>query len=298
MKKIKSISEFHRLIGLPSPSHPLLSVIRLAQIDITYGDHWQGFHTDFYCIALKKDVSCAIRYGQQYYDFDTGVMSFTAPGQLQHLLPDQIRQAKGYVLLFHPDILVRHPLAGIIKGYSFFSYSVSEALHLSEKEESHIIGLLEKISEEIERIDVHTQDIVLSHIDLLLNYSKRFYDRQFLTRKLVNHELVDKFQQAVYDYFAKNLPDKNGLPTVQYIADQLSLSPNYLGDMLRVQTGQNAQQHLQNIVIEKAKQLLGITTMSVSEIAFQLGFQYAQSFNKLFKSKTQLSPLQFRSSLN
>lgn len=298
MKKIKSISEFHRLIGLPSPLHPLISVINLDKVNLTYGDHWKGFHTDFYCVALKKDVSNAIRYGQHYYDFDTGVMSFTAPNQIQHLAAEQIQQAKGYALIFHPDILVRHPLAAAIKGYGFFSYAVSEALHLSEHEESHILNLLEKINEEIVRIDSHTQEIVLSHIDLLLNYAKRFYDRQFLTRKLVSYELVDKFQQLVYRYLEEGNPSENGLPTVQYIADKLNLSPNYLGDMLRVHTGQNAQQHLQHVVIEKAKELLGITTMSVGEIAYRLGFQYAQSFNKLFKSKTQLSPLQFRSSLN
>jgi AraC family transcriptional activator of pobA len=298
MNNIKSICEFHRLVGLPSPLHPLISVFRLDETNLAYGDHWQGFHADFYCIALKKEVSCAMRYGQHYYDFDKGVMSFTAPGQIQHLSPEQVEQAKGYVLLFHPDFLVKHPLATTIKGQGFFSYAVNEALHLSDREETHIIDLLEKISEEIVHIDVHTQEIVLSHIDLLLNYAKRFYSRQFLTRKMVSHELVDKFQQIVYQYFTEGGPDKNGLPTVQYIADQLHLSPNYLGDMLRVHTGQNAQQHLQNIVIEKAKELLGITTMSVSEIAYYLGFQYPQSFNKLFKSKTQLSPLQFRSSLN
>lgn len=297
MNSITSISAFHQLIGLPSPSHPLVSVIRLDQISLVYGAHWQEFQSNYYSIALKRDVSCKMIYGQQYYDFDKGIMSFTAPGQVQSLQADQIEQAKGYVLLFHPDFLVGHPFAELIKGYGFFSYAVNEALHLSDREEANIIALLEKIDTEILHIDGHTQEITLSYIDLLLSYSKRFFERQFLTRKKINHDLLEKFQQVVAEYFASQAVHQ-GLPTVHYVAQRLNLSPDYLSDMLRAHTGQNAQQHLQFAIIDKAKHLLGFTTMSVSEIAYSLGFQYPQSLNKLFKSKTNVSPLQYRNSLN
>ncbi|GAA4335353.1 helix-turn-helix transcriptional regulator [Mucilaginibacter gynuensis] len=298
MNTISSISDFHRLLNLPSPSHPLVSVIRLEEATFIKDDVWQHFFATFYCVALKREVQSRMKYGQNYYDFDKGVMSFTAPKQVQSLDPALIEKSNGYVLAFHHDFMVRHPLANTIKSYGFFSYAVNEALHLSEKEEEDMIMILEKISREYQHIDRHTQTIILSQIDLLLSYSNRFYERQFITRKKVNTDLLVKFEAVVADYFDRNKSQEHGLLTVQYLADQLNLSPNYLSDMLRVHTGQSTQQHLQTMLIEKAKELLLTTSMSVSEIAYLLGFEYPQSFNKLFKTKTQYSPLQFRHSYN
>ena len=298
MKKITSISAFHSMLSLPSPLHPLVSVIRLEEANLVYSDIWQSFQREFYSIALKRDARCKTRYGQKHYDFDKGIMSFTVPEQVQSLVPEQVENAKGIVLLFHPDFLAKHPLANAIRTYGFFHYAVDEALHLSEKEEADITLLLEKIHEESSRIDRHTQEIILSHIGLLLSYARRFYERQFITRHKVSQELLDRFRQLIVNHLEDGLLLEKGRLTVNYLAEQLHLSPDYLSDMLRTHTGQNAQQHLQHMLMEKARELLSSTSMTVAEIAYYLGFEYPQSFNKLFKSKTDLSPLQFRRSLN
>ena len=259
--------------------------------------------SNFYSVSLKRDVSAKVKYGQQYYDFNKGVMNFLAPKQVQSLSISDIRLinqecGQGYVLLFHPDFLGRHPLAASIKNYGFFSYALNEALHISEKEENSIIEILKKIDEEYQHIDRHTQDIILSQIDLLLNYSIRFYERQFITRKFVNNDLLIRMEQLLHRYFDKGESLQNGLPTVEYLAHNLNLSPNYLSDMLRSLTGQNAQQHIHNKMIEKAKEYLTSSNLSVAEIAYQLGFEYPQSFNKFFKKKTDISPLEYRQSFN
>jgi len=298
MKKITSISAFHRMLDLPSPLHPLVSVIRLDEANIVYGENWQHFQGEFYSIALKRDVQCKVTYGQKHYDFDIGIMSFMAPRQVHSLVREQVENASGMVLLFHPDLLWKHPLARVIRLYSFFDYAVDEALHLSEKEESDITGLFERIIKESSRIDRHTQEIIVSHIALLLSYAQRFYERQFITRQKVNYELLDKFRQLITEQFEAGSLLKSGRLTVHDLAGKLNLSPDYLSDMLRVHTGQNAQQHLQEMLIEKARELLISTKMTVAEIAYHLGFEYPQSFNKLFKAKTNCSPLQFRRSLN
>jgi AraC family transcriptional activator of pobA len=202
-----------------------------------------------------------------------------------------------FLLIFHPDFLLKHPLATTINSYGFFSYAVNEALHLSEDEENDLITILNKIDKECQHIDRHTQEIILSQIDLLLNYSNRFYERQFITRKNNNHELLIKFEQFVNEYFIADTSNK-GLLTVQRIAEQMNLSPNYLSDLLRVHTGQNTQQHIHEKLIEKAKEKLSTTNLSVSEIAYALGFEHSQSFSTLFKKKTTMSPLEFRHAFN
>ncbi|WP_207436114.1 helix-turn-helix domain-containing protein [Sabulibacter ruber] len=298
MNAINSVSEFHRLLSLPEPRHPLVSVIDLADSIFLEDDIWKGFVNRFYCVALKREAKGKIRYGQQHYDYDKGVLSFTAPNQVQYLDLQQMECGSGYLLIFHPDFLLAHSLASTINSYGFFSYAVNEALHLSAEEEADLITILSKIDKECQHIDKHTQEIILSQIKLLLDYSNRFYERQFITRKNHNHQLLARFEHLVDEYFDTDATTQEGLLTVQRIAERMNLSPNYLSDLLRVHTGQNTQQHIHEKLIEKAKEKLSTTDLSVSEIAYQLGFEYAQSFSTLFKKKTEMSPLEFRQSFN
>lgn len=294
MNAIQSISEFHRLLSLPEPRHPLVSVINLSESFFLEDDVWKGFVNSFYCVALKREVKGKIRYGQQHYDYNKGVLSFTAPNQVQYLDLNNMECGSGCLLIFHPDFLLAHPLAGNINRYSFFSYAVNEALHLSAEEENDLITILDKIDKECMHIDKFTQEIILSQIELLLKYSNRFYERQFITRKNHNHQLLAKFERFVDGYFDSDATTQADLLTVQHVAELMNLSPNYLSDLLRMHTGQNTQQHIHQKLIEKAKEKLSTTNLSVSEIAYTLGFEHAQSFSTLFKKKTSLSPLEFR----
>lgn len=298
MNTIKSISAFHKLLSLPEPKHPLVSVINLSESIFLESDVWKGFVSRYYCVALKRNATGKIRYGQQYYDYDKGVLSFTAPNQVQHLdLATMDCDSSGYLLIFHEDFLLKHALANEISSFGFFSYAVNEALHLSEDEENNLIEILNKIDKECQHIDKHTQEIILSQIELLLQYSNRFYERQFITRKNNNHQLLIKFETYLNDYF-NNESSEKGLLTVHQIAEVMNLSPNYLSDLLRIQTGQNTQQHIHEKLISKAKEKLSTTELSVSEIAYELGFEHSQSFSTLFKKKTKMSPLEFRQSFN
>lgn len=298
MNTIRSISEFHRLLSLPEPRHPLVSVINLSQSFFLEDDVWKGFVNSFYCVALKREVKGKIRYGQQHYDYNKGVLSFTAPNQVQYLDLNNMECGSGYLLIFHPDFLLAHPLASNINRYSFFSYAVNEALHLSAEEENDLITILNKIDKECLHIDKYTQEIILSQIELLLNYSNRFYERQFITRKNHNHQLLAKFERLVDGHFDSSTTTQPELLTVQRVGELMNLSPNYLSDLLRMHTGQNTQQHIHQKLIEKAKEKLSTTNLSVSEIAYTLGFEHAQSFSTLFKKKTSLSPLEFRQEFN
>jgi len=303
MQVINSLSEFHRLLSIPPPLHPLVSVVHVSELHAVVSDVWKKFSTNFYTISLKKNIQSKIKYGQHYYDFDSGTMTFTAPNQVQSIKAENTNKfietsGSGYALMFHPDFLAKHPLATSIKNYNFFSYSVNEALHLSEKEESNVTAIFKKIDEEYQHIDHHTQSVILSQIDLLLNYSNRFYDRQFITRKAVNDDLLSKTEQLIFDYYKSEKPLQQGILTVDYLAGQLNFSANYLSDVLRSLTGQSAQQHIHEQLIGKAKEYLTTSTLTVSEIAYNLGFERPQSFNKLFKSKTAMSPLAFRQSFN
>jgi len=299
MNAINSVSEFHRLLSLPEPRHPLVSVINLAESIFLEDDVWNGFVNRFYCVALKREAKGKIRYGQQHYDYDKGVLSFTAPNQVQYLDLKNVECGSGYLLIFHPDFLLTHPLSSNINSYNFFSYAVNEALHLSAEEEENLITILNKIDKECLHIDKYTQEIILSQIELLLNYSNRFYERQFITRKNHNHQLLTKFERLVDDYFDRGATTpQSELLTVQRMAELMNLSPNYLSDLLRMHTGQNTQQHIHQRLIEKAKEKLSSTNLSVSEIAYTFGFEHAQSFSTLFKKKTSLSPLEFRQAFN
>jgi len=295
MNAINTISQFHRLLSLPEPCHPLVSVVNLAKTVFLEDEIWKGFVNRFYCVALKREARGKIRYGQQHYDYDKGVLSFTAPNQVQQLDLQNMECGSGYLLIFHPDFLLQHSLANTIHQYSFFDYAVNEALHLSAEEEADLVSLLDRIDRECSHIDKHTQEIILTQIETLLKYSNRFYERQFVTRKNNNLSLLTKFEQVIDDYFKS---DVNGLLTVQYVAAQMNLSPSYLGDLLRVHTGQNTQQHIHEKLVAKAKEKLSTTDLSVGEIAYALGFEHAQSFSTLFKKKTNLSPIEFRRRFN
>ena len=296
MNAIHSISQFHKLLSLPEPLHPLVSVINLDHATFLEDEIWKGFINRFYCVALKREATGKIRYGQQHYDYDKGVLSFTAPNQVQYLDLHNMECGSGYLLIFHPDFLLQHDLSNQIHRYGFFSYAVNEALHLSAEEEENLIIILDKIHKECMHIDKHTQEIIISQIELLLSYSNRFYERQFITRKHNNHQLLTKFEKLLDDFFSQN--HSGELLTVHFVAAQMNLSANYLSDLLRVHTGQNTQQHIHEKLIEKAKEKLSTTNLSVSEIAYTLGFEHAQSFSTLFKKKTNLSPLAFRQTFN
>lgn len=298
MTNIQTITQFHRFTALPEPLHPLVSVTRSEWCQYQPDGTWDQFISQFYCIALKHDVKGKIRYGQQLYDYDKGVMSFTAPRQVQSLDLSNMECGGGLLLFFHPDLLLKHPLAKTITQYGFFSYAVNEALHLSATEEADMVAIINKIEQECRHIDRHTQDIIVSQIDLLLAYANRFYERQFITRKNNQSDLLTRFEAVVNAYFVNGAAEERGLLTVQQVAAALHLSPNYLGDMLRTLTGQNAQQHIHEKLIQHAKEKLSTTSLTVSEIAYALGFEYSQSFSKLFKSKTDQSPLEFRQSFN
>jgi AraC-like DNA-binding protein len=296
---INSISVLHRLLELGKPEHPLVSVIDFATIRCFDDEKLRSVSYNFYCIALKKNFEGKMKYGQHYYDFDEGMMSFFSPGQV--ITTDVVENLKleGWMLVIHPDYLRNYPLAQRIKEYGYFSYALHEALHLSDKEEAMINTMMINIRQEyLSAIDTFSQDVIIAHLELLLNYCNRFYNRQFLTRKAPGNDLLIRFEALLAAYLNSGRAQEAGLPKVQYFADQLNLSPSYLSDLLRSLTGQGTQQHIHHKVIERAKEMLTTTSLSVGEIAYQLGFEYPQSFNKLFKSKTNVSPLEFRQSFN
>ena len=299
-EKVSSISALHQFLGLKKPSNPLISVFNFDDVKLQQDTILSTVITDFYVVALKKECAGGkCKYGQQYYDFDEGIMYFIAPHQVLQFEDILLNGVKGFVLVVHPDFLHGYPLASKVKDYGFFSYATNEALHLSEKEEKSVMDIIDNIEQEIDaNMDSFTQDLLISNLDLLLKYSDRFYNRQFLTRKKVNNDLLSRLENLLDDYFKHDQLIINGIPTVHFVAEQLNLSANYLSDMLRVQTGQTTQQHIQNRLIEKAKDLLSTTEMSVSEIAYQLGFEHPQSFHRLFKNRTSVSPLEFRASFN
>lgn len=299
--RIRTITEYHRVMGLPKPEHPLISVVNFESIKQLPYRESVSLVFDFYSISLKRDFNAKMKYGQQEYDFDEGIMFFMSPGQVFGIEVNKNEKLKssGWLLLIHPDFLWNTSLTKKIKQHGYFSYSVHEALFLSEKEEATVTGILQNVAQEYHsNIDKFTQDVIIAQLELLLTYSERFYNRQFITRKISNHKILDRLEEILTAYFnGDNLPEK-GLPTVQYIAETLNVSPGYLSGLLKTLTGQSTQQHIHDKLIEKAKEKLSVTGLSVSEIAYGLGFEHPQSFSKLFKTKTNLSPLEFRQSFN
>ncbi|SFW67745.1 helix-turn-helix domain-containing protein [Chitinophaga sancti] len=296
---VKSISELHQLRGLPLTGHPLISVVQFETITDVPAFEPKVLVPDFYMIALKQNFAkgVKVKYGQQEYDFDAGVLSFMAPGQLFGMEIDRqtLINAKGWMMMVHPDFLWNTPLAKKMRQYAFFDYAVNEALFLSDKEENTLMQLVNNIEQEIHaNIDSFSHNIIISLLESLLNYSERFYQRQFLTRRKSSHQLLEQLDTLLEEHF-KSVA---GLPTVSSIATQLHVSADYLSGMLKALTGLNTQQLIHEKLIEKAKLQLSTTSLSVSEIAYQLGFEHPQSFSKLFKTKTNLSPLAFRQSFH
>jgi len=295
--RIKSITELHQIAGYDKPLHPLISILNLEGLsnntDIT------TVIFDFYVVSMKRGCD-KLFYGQQKYDFDEGVMAFLSPGQILRGEGSDIpTNLSGWMLFIHPDFLWGTSLAGKIKRHEYFDYSANEALFLSDREETLINGIVENIKFEYQaNIDSFSQNIIISHLETLLNYSERFYQRQFITRKVSNHKVLDRLERLLSDYFNNDDLVIKGLPTVQYISDSLNISPSYLRSLLKTLTGQSTQQHIHDKLIEKAKDMLSTTDLSVSEIAYELGFEHSQSFSKLFKEKTKKSPLAFRASFN
>jgi len=303
INRLKTVSDLHRYNQLPPPEHPLISLLDYGKIQPTPVNNELRWIQSFYSISIKRNVTGKYRYGQQSYDFDEGLMTFFSPEQVISVqLIDQdasTNQPSGLILAIHPDFFFGTSLARNIKKYPFFNYSVREALFLSEKEENIINGILQNIKAEYQaNLDQFSQQIIINQLELLLNYSERFYQRQFLTRKISNHQILDRLEEFLGDYFDSEEVINNGLPSVHEIAQNLNLTADYLSSMLKSLTGQTTQQHIHNKLIEKAKVRLSTTNLSVSEIAYELGFEHPQSFSKLFKSKTKQTPLQFRTSFN
>lgn len=299
--RIKTINDYHRIMGLPKPEHPLITVINFEDVKYPLNRKSGGVIFDFYSISLKRisNPKVKYKYGQQDYDFDEGIMYFISPNQLFSVETEEDYKLSGWMLLVHPDFLWNTTLAKKIKQYEYFSYSVHEALHLSDKEETNVKGIMQNIAQEYHsNIDKFSQDVIIAQLELLLTYAERFYQRQFITRKISNHKILDRLEELLTEYFNSDALEKNGLPTVQQVSEVLNVSPNYLSSLLKMLTGQSTQQHIHDKLIEKAKEKLSTTNLTVSEIAYGLGFEHPQSFSKLFKTKTKLSPLEFRGSFN
>jgi AraC-like DNA-binding protein len=291
----KSITEIRAVFGLDKPTHPLITILDTQQL--AYGEETIGkkFTSDLYCIALK-DSSCGIDYGRNSYDFDDGVLIFTAPKQIITVTKAQkLNQVKGWMLYFHPDLIRNTTLGSKIDSYNFFNYEVYEALHLSQNEQNTMNQIVQLIQDEIkERIDNHSQQVLVSNIELLLNYSKRFYERQFNTRSASNSDVVSKVESLLKNYYLQNQIIEKGQPTIQYLAEHCHLSASYLSDLLAKETGRSAKDHINDFLINKAQDLLLGSTDSVSEIAYTLGFNYPHYFGRLFKQKTGKTPQEYR----
>ena len=300
--QFKKIGDYHKLANIAAPEHPLISLIDYSQVQYPEDIAEFKWTQDYYTIGLKRNIPYKFFYGQQEYDFDEGVMTFIAPKQVMSFGSNpniHSNKPSGWLLLVHPDFLWNSPLASQIKNYEYFGYAINEGLFLSEKEEQMMVDLLKNIQREYQsNIDKFSQKIVISQLELLLNYAERFYERQFITRKITNHQVLNQLEQVLNLYFEGDDPVNEGLPTVQWVADSLNLSPNYLSGVLKSLSGQSTQQHIHNKLIEKAKEELSSSTLSVSQVAYKLGFEHPSSFTKLFKSKTEMSPVEFRKTFN
>jgi len=295
--RIKSITEGHRVAGLEKPQHPLISIVDVSQFKSNPEVNAVIF--DFYVVSLKRGCDNLI-YGQQKYDFDEGLMAFMSPGQIlrgeEGGMPHNLR---GWMMFIHPDFLWNTPLAKKIRQYDYFHYATNEALFLSDKEELLINGIVENIRQEYNaNIDKFSQDVIVAQLELLFTYAQRFYERQFITRKITNSRILERLEDVLSEYFNNEELLSKGLPSVQYVADALHISPKYLGSLLKQLTGQTTQQHIHEKLIEKAKEKLSTTELSIGEIAYGLGFEHSQSFSKFFKAKTKQSPLAFREAFN
>lgn len=294
LNQFNSIIELANTFGFSKPLHPFITLVHHA--DISSESEIKNMVTNFFMISYKSNLKGKLKYGQGYYDFEEGGLIFTSPNQAISVV-DGNEVCQGVSVFFHPDFLAASTLGSSIKKYGFFSYQINEALHLSDKEKQKILSIFEDIQQELTTsIDEISQDLIISYLEVLLNYSNRYYKRQFVTRKIVNRSIVEKFEDLLSEYFNTEKSLSNGLPTVKYFSDKLNLSSGYLSDLLRNTTGLNTQQHIHSKIINSAKEKLLTSQITAAELAYELGFEHPQSFNKLFKAKTKMSPMQFRQS--
>tara|TARA_B100001939_G_scaffold78050_1_gene66007 strand:- start:239 stop:1147 length:909 start_codon:yes stop_codon:yes gene_type:complete len=294
--EIKTITQIHDALGIEKPKHPLISVIPMDQMSgYDYGDY--TYVMDLYQISLKTGITGGITYGRNKYDFEEGTMVFSKPQQaMSYSDNEQVEGESGWSLLFHPDLIRKSELGKTIDNYSFFSYEANEALHLSEDERKSLTELTEKIEKEYQQnIDQHSQELIIANIDLILRYCTRYYDRQFYTRTNLSKDAETKFKELLKKYFDSGQQLETGVPTVKYCSEEMNMSSHYLSDMLRKESGKSAQEHIYNFLIELAKTRLLNSTETISQVAYGLGFEYPQHFSKLFKSKTNMSPAEYRS---
>ena len=294
--KIASITDLHQRLGLVSPKHPLITVFSDQEIQLDRVKENTRFISEMYLIIFKEGVSGSIGYGRNSYDFQHGTLIFVAPGQVMTSpTREMIKNNKGWSLLFHPDLIRKDQLGSEIDKYTFFSYEITEALHLSADEQEYITTIITQLKKEYSKyLDQHSQQLIISNLELFLNYCRRFYDRQFYTRSNINQDTVAQFEKLLKDYF--NTPNlrQTGLPSVSYFGEKLNISSNYLSDLLKKETGKSTRSHINDILIDKIKTALLSSSASISEIAYSLGFDYPQSLSRLFKSKTGHSPKEYR----
>jgi AraC-like DNA-binding protein len=296
--RFDTVSEYNALNNHET-LHPLVSVIDFSKANPRSwgGEKRVRINYGMYCIFLK-DVKCGdLKYGRNYYDYQEGTLVFVAPGQVMEIENDgKVYQPKGYALVFHPDLVRGTSLARSIHEYNFFSYHANEALHLSERERQIVMDSFSKIEYELQQnIDKHSKKLIASNIELFLNYCERFYDRQFITRDNVNKGILEKFEDLLKSYFSSDRPQNIGLPSVAYFADELHLSANYFGDLIKKETGKPAKEYIHDKIIDVAKNKILVSDKTVNEIAFELGFKYPQHFSRLFKSETGYTPNEYRS---
>lgn len=297
---IKSISQLMNVMGLDKPKHPLVVVVDLSEVSTQDEISNVKIVSELYGISIKTKAISKVKYGRSVLDFDEGCLLGFSPGQVFETEHNNEKgKLAGWTIYFHPDFLSNHPLADKINAYGFFDYQANEALHLSEKEQNSLIEILKKIEEEYSNnIDQFSQEVILSNIDLLLSHIKRYYNRQFLTRNSVNSDLLGQFEKLLKNYFDSKEIEEKGLPTVQCFSSKMNLSANYLSDLLKRETGKNAQEHIHFQLIHKAKNLLLNSNATVAEIAYRLGFEHPSYFSRLFKNKMGVTPTEFRTAMN
>ncbi len=295
--RVETIHDLHAIAGFEKPNHPLISIIDYSKVNVENAPQSGSFICSFYTVNFKKN--CHFQYGRQFFDHQEGTLHCTAPEQIITFEKSKdTGNSEGWGLYFHPELIRNSHLGKKIHEYSFFSYSENEALHLSEKEKKTLLSILNQIKKEYDsNMDHFSHDLIISNIELLLNYCKRYYGRQFLTRTNQNRDIIIRFEEFIRNYFNSPELSKNGLPTVKICAEAMHLSPNYFSDLLKSETGKNTQEHIHYFLLEKAKTLLLSSDKNINEIAYALGFEYAQNFSKLFKRKVGISPLEYRTNI-
>lgn len=292
--KFETVSDIHKSLGLEKPKHPLITIIDAKDFKVLPEMVGQRMSSGLFSVSLK-DGHCGMQYGRGHYDFEEGVLIFMAPNQVITMTEEAQPNMEGWMLMFHPDLIRKYALGAEIDNYSFFSYEANEALHLSEEEQAVLSDCIRNIKEEYnQRIDDYSQKVMVSNIELLLSYCTRFYNRQFNTRSQQNSEIVTQVETHLKQYYESGQLSEYGVPSVQYFAEKVHLSANYLSDVLKKETGRSAKDHINDFLIKKAKSMLVNSGDSISEIAYALGFNYPHYFSRLFKTKTGVTPNKYR----